>query len=135
MCTLYHGTVPMSSRFASPALAKAFFQRAPQDKSLVNLGVWRTGFFTVPATTHPDRVQFHADDYRRKYGASLELEGFEVRYMGQPFQNQLSIHPVDADRRRYEILAWVKRRPVKMTMWIPDRAVPDMQRLGLTLKE
>lgn len=109
--------------------------RPPRDRSLEQLGLWRTGFFTVPDTTPADKIEFHWDSYRRKYGAALEAEGFDVLYMGNPFQNHLSVHPVDADRRRYEIQAWVRRRPKEVHILVPDNAVPQIQRLGLTLKE
>lgn len=120
---------------ASPAYTRALLRRAPHDTSLTDLGLWRKCSFTVPDTTPLDRVMFRSDAYRRQFGAALEIEGFDVLYMGEPYQNTLSVHPVDADRRRFEINAWVRRRPIEMKFWIPDNAVPAMQGLGLTLRD
>ena len=87
------------------------------------------------ASVSKERVEFHFEDYRLKFGKSLEREGWEVLYVGQPFQNVFNLIPTDPDRPRYEIKAWCRRRPVEFTWDIPDKAVPAMQKLGLKLME
>jgi hypothetical protein len=120
---------------ATPAYVKALLGKGQVDTSLSDAGVWKTAGFTVPAFTPQDKIEFAADRYRRKFGMSLEKEGFDVLWMGQPFKNELTMIPVDGDRERYEIKAWCKRRPKEVSILVPDAGVPEMQAMGLKLKD
>ena len=106
----------------------------PADRSLMDGGCWQTATFTVPANVPHERVvaPLIADKYQRRFGSYLESVGFQVLYMGDPTVDAgvLSREP---DRRRYTIRAWCKRRPITTTLTVPDCAVPEMLKRGLTL--
>ena len=104
----------------------------PVDDSLIRGGTWEWCTFEVPIDTPEDRVQFHGDRYMRIFGDGLEKQGFTVKVMSTPevYDGQ---RPVDPDRRRYILWAYVTRRPVTYTIDVPDMSIPAMQRLGLKL--
>lgn len=103
------------------------------DRSLVDGGVWERATFTVPADVPDERVQEAAHKYRSKAADVLQAQGFTILEMVGP---QVTVRPGDPpDRRRYDILSFVKRRPVEMTFDVPDQAVKALQKKGLKLKE
>ena len=104
----------------------------PPDLSLIQNGVWERASFTVPDSVSEERVQFHADKYQRKFGDHLEGVGFTVVAMTEPEIDTGSL-PVDPDRRRYIIWAWVRRRPIIAHMEVEDEAVPTLLKLGMSL--
>lgn len=68
----------------------------------------------------------------RRFGDHLEAQDFKVKAMSTPEEYRGKI-PVDEDRKRYVIWAYISRRPVVHTIDIPDMSVPAMQRLGMNL--
>lgn len=97
-------------------------------------GIWQTATFDVPDGTPEESVQFRSDKYMLKFGDNLESQGFTVKMMSRPEPYKGRV-PTEEGRKRYRIWAFVKRRPIEMTMDIPDIAVPEMLDLGLKLKE
>lgn len=103
------------------------------DLSLIQGGLWERRIFTVPKDTPEERVQFHADRYMKRAGDSLEMEGFQVIYMKRPHIDRCP-YPEDGDRKRYVIMAWVRRRPVELTMDIPEEMIPSALASGMRFK-
>ena len=112
--------------------------RRPADRTLELGGVWERAWFTVPDDVSEERVQFAADKYMRKFGGWLEAKGFTVLAMREPIREPnrnlqaLWTRTDGADRRRYVIWAWCRRRPIDLVMWVPDSAVAAMQGLGMS---
>lgn len=102
------------------------------DRTLINGGFWDRATFTVPEDVPEERVQFHASKYMGRFGSVLEGQGFTVREMLRP---QVSNRLPQGGRRRYDILAFVSRKPIVIKERIPDMLVPKMQRLGMKLVE
>ncbi len=103
------------------------------DQTLTDGGYWDRATFTVPSDTPDERVQFVADRYRAKFGKYLEEQGFTVKKMTKPLVSR-RLFPTEAGRRRYDIYAFVSRRPVELTARVPGVLVPEMQAMGLKLK-
>jgi len=97
-------------------------------------GVWEQGFFTVPNGTPMDRVRAVQHIYMRKYGYCLEGQGFTVMKMTEPTLDLSMLGSVQG-RQKYTMWAWCKRRPQTVHIDIPDNAVTEMQRAGMTLNE
>jgi hypothetical protein len=90
--------------------------------------------FTVPLGTPEDRVQFAADKYMGRFGDALESQGFTVMVMTKPERARL-LDLTEHGRTRYLLFAWVKRRPVEHHLWVPDSAVPILEKQGMKLTE
>ena len=103
------------------------------DRSLEVGGFWERATFTVPADTPDERVQFHADKYIAKAAKVFEAQGCTVLEVTKPIVS-LGHLVTDDDRRRYDIFFWCRRKPIEYTFEIPDKAVPEMQRLGMKIK-
>ena len=95
---------------------------------------WTEGCFTVPDDVSEARVQLRADAYMKKYGRVLEEQSFSVHCITWP-ELYHGLLPVAPDRRKYVIHALVSRRPQVMSFDIPDRMVPEMEKIGLRLAE
>lgn len=96
-------------------------------------GFWDMATLTVPEDTPDERVQFVADKYRAKFGKYLEGQGFTVKKMTKPLISK-RLFPTEEGRRRYDIFAFVSRRPVELNVRVPEILVPEMQAMGLKLK-
>ena len=103
------------------------------DRSLIEGGFWERATFTVPADTPDERVQFHADKYTAKAAKVFEAQGCTVLEVTKPIVS-LGHLVTDADRRRYDIFFWLRRKPVTLEFEIDEKAIPEMQRLGMKLK-
>ena len=95
---------------------------------------WKRAVFTVPATVPDERVELVAYKYERRFGAYLEGQGYQVLDMGRPKRDPMDL-PIDGDRKRYRILAIVRRKPFVFTIDVPDYQVPDLVAAGAVLKE
>lgn len=102
------------------------------DLSLIHNGFWERRVFTVPTDTPEERVELVADRYMQRAGDSLEREGFRVIYMQKPHLDRCP-YLEDEDRKRYVIMAWVRRRPVEITMDIPEVMIPSALASGMQL--
>jgi len=102
------------------------------DRTLIDGGLWERATFTVPDGTSDSQVQFQASKYMARFGRVLEGQGFTVKEMLKP---QVSNRLPERGRRRYDILAFVSRRPAIIRESIPDILVPSMQLKGMTLVE
>lgn len=108
-------------------------ERLTANKMSALTGVWERATFTVPDTVPDERVRAESLKYMGRFGKALEAQGFIVREMLRP---QVSVRqiPTEQGRRRYDIFAFVSRRPVVSTLDIPDKLVTGMQARGLRLK-
>ncbi len=104
-----------------------------QGKTLTDGGYWDRATFTVPSDTPDERVQFVGDRYRAKFGEYLEEQGFSVKKMSRPLVSR-RLFPTEQGRRRYDLFAFVSRRPVELNVRVPEILVPEMQARGLRLK-
>jgi len=102
------------------------------DRTLIDGGLWERATFTVPEDVSDERVRFEAHKYMRRFGRSLEGQGFTIKEMLRP---QVSNRLPEKGRRRYDILAFVSRAPVVIRENIPDTLVTEMQLKGMTLVE
>ena len=94
-------------------------------------GWWRErATFSVPKGTPLERVLFHAQKYMVRFGEALESQGYTVLKMTLPQIDKREAPPIPPDRDRYKMIAWVQRRPIEQRLWVPDVAVPAMERLG-----
>ena len=104
------------------------------DQTLEQGGTWEFCTFEVPFEVPDEAVP--QSDYAEKcmhlFGDELEKNGFQVLAMTRAEKDK-SPRPVDPDRKRFRLWAWVKRDPVTMTLDIPDQAVPSMLELGMRL--
>ena len=99
------------------------------DDTVAKGWVQRRAIFTVPVGTPDERVQFNAGRYQRKFGGQLEKDGFRVMDMSKPIK--VLNHPLpDPTRIMYGILARVTRRPVALTMELPDLVAAELERRG-----
>lgn len=99
-------------------------------------GTWRKAVFEVPRGTSPDLVQFRADKYMLRFGKMLEeKDGCTVVVMTLPRHDPVPYPAVPADRDRYAIYAFVRRRPTLVHYEIPDELVPVALKHGLKLAE
>ena len=98
---------------------------------------WKTGYFDVPITYSEEQVRWIAPKYLRRFGEYLELEGFTVLQMLPPqASGEISQHLFSQpDTKRWTIFARVTRQPQTIHVDIPDYAVPEMEKVGLTLQE
>ena len=98
--------------------------------------IWKKGYFDVPTWYTEEQVTSIAPKYTRRFGESIEREGFFVVSMLKPVVSGDIEHKVfcQPDTRRYTIFAEVTRQPQVIKYDIPDYAVPEMQKV-LTLKE
>ena len=103
------------------------------DRSLELGGYWERATFTVPIDTPDERVQFNADKYTAKAAKVYEAQGCTVLNFTKPFVS-LGHLVTDADRRRYDIFFWCRRKPITLEFQIPEKAIPEMQRQGMKLK-
>lgn len=99
--------------------------------------IWTTGYFDVPFHYGEEQVQWVAPKYMRRFGEYLETQGFVVKQMLKPQVSGKATQNLfgQPDTKRYTIFAEVTRQPVEMHVDIPDYAVPDMEKVGLTLNE
>lgn len=95
---------------------------------------WKRAVFTVPDDVSDERVTLAAYKYERRFGNYLESQGFEVLKMGRPKKDSMDL-PLDGDRKRYRILAIVRRKPFLFTIDVPDYEVPGLVAAGAILKE
>lgn len=97
-------------------------------------GIWERATFTVPDSTPDERVKFESSKYMGRFGRALEAQGFIVKEMLLP---QVSVRkiPTEPGRRRYDIFAFVARKPVVSHFDVPDAQVPEMVAGGLKLNE
>ena len=91
--------------------------------------------FTVPEDVPHERVLFNQDKYQVKAGDVYEKQGFTVLWMSDAEidSRQSVVGGCDPDRRPYRIRSYCRRRPVEITMDIPEEAIPEAQRLGMKL--
>ena len=113
--------------------SKGLTNRSYADRSLAENGVWERASFTVPLPTSEEKVQWHAGTYQNRFGKHLERQGFTVLKMTPP--SRITNEPVDDDRKKYAIYAWVRRRPSTFTLEVPDEKVLAMMSLGMKLNE
>ena len=109
----------------------------PVDQTIAQGGTWERASFTVPTGTPEERVQSVLAERKMSiFGDVLERQDFKVLMMAKPERVQSrSLERFEPDRTRYVIWAFCRRRPVEHNLWVPDAAVPAMQRLGMELKE
>lgn len=109
----------------------------PRMWTLEQMFVWQKASYTVPGAVSEERVQATGDKYRRKFGKSLESEGWRVLGMEGPTLDRsvLAYGLTDPDRRRYIIYAKVTRRPETITVDVPDEDVPLYEKAGFKLTE
>lgn len=103
-------------------------------RSVKQGGYWEKCTFTVPDKVSEERVQLLGHKYMNKFGAFLESEGLTVRQMMAPVIDSRPL-PVEPDRRRYIIFAFVSRRSFEPVFSVPDQYVPEMLKAGLRLLE
>ena len=98
---------------------------------------WERASFDVPATVPDEVVQTKAGVYMARFGQHLERQGFIVLDILRPVVADSTDHKLfsQPDRRRYHIFALVTREPRTVSYDIPDYAVPQMQKVGLSLQE
>jgi hypothetical protein len=97
-------------------------------------GSWERASFTVPTGTSEERVQSVLADRKMSiFGDVLERQDFKVLMMAKP--ERVESRSLEPDRTRYVIWAFCRRRPVEHNLWVPDAAVPAMERQGMELKE
>ena len=96
-------------------------------------GIWERGTFTVPKDRPDARVQSVAYKYMRRFGEALERQGFEVLEIIGPVVSQGKME-AEPGRKRYDCFARARRKPVTVTIEIPEKLIPEMQSKGLKLK-
>src|SRR3990167_7419715 len=69
--------------------------------------VWEKASYTVPNSVSEERVRDTAWRYKRKWGKSLEFQGWTVLEMGEPELDRsvVGFGLTDSDRRRYVLYA------------------------------
>jgi len=99
-------------------------------------GFWFQGSFYVPILTPDSRGQDQAPFFKKQFAEKLEGEKYhlKVHHITNPTLYRGGI-PVPGDLKKYEMWAWVSRRPEVMKLSVPDAYVPMLQRLGLKLKD
>ena len=106
----------------------------PVDSSTVLGYHYESCYFHVPAEKTDEQVRSQVvDKYKRKFGNTLEMQGWQVLAMDEPYIWTDCPHEVDEDRRPYRMWARVRRRPVELRVEVPDEAVPEMLKLGMSL--
>ena len=97
--------------------------------------VWEKASYTVPNTVSEERVRDTAWRYKRKWGKSLEFQGWMVLEIGEPELDRsvVAFGLCDPDRRRYVIYAKVTRRPQTITLDVPDADIAIYQKAGWKL--
>lgn len=97
--------------------------------------VWQKGTFSVPGDITEERVQFAGEKYRRKFGAALELQGFQVLGMDGPFYDGsvVAIGITEPDRKRYVMWARARRPVVEFKVDVPDEDIGLYQKAGFNL--
>ena len=96
-------------------------------------GIWERGTFTVPEDIPDVRVQDVAYKYLRRFGEALERQDFEVLEIIGPVVSG-GMMRAEPGRKRYDCFARVRRKPVTVTIEIPEKLIPEMQTKGLKLK-
>ena len=96
-------------------------------------GVWERDTFTVPVSITEEQVSMASHKYMRKFCECLEAQGFTVKSTIAPKRSERLQMMTPPDRKRYDLWAFVTRAPVKLTLDIPDRAVPELERVGMKL--
>ena len=96
-------------------------------------GVWERGTFTVPVTTTEEQVNLASHKYMRRFGECLEAQGFTIKSMIAPKRSERLKMMTPPDRKRYDLWAFVTRQPHEIHIDIPDKAVPEMEKVGMTL--
>lgn len=109
------------------------------DTSVEDGGVWQTAHFDVPSDTFHERVLLEGQKYRSKFGNQLEVVGFTVLQMSNPLKVEQNERTpghlrVPPDRTRYRLVAWCTRRPIEITIDLPDNQVEAALRAGAKLK-
>ncbi|KKM68982.1 hypothetical protein LCGC14_1455460 [marine sediment metagenome] len=99
------------------------------DRTLINGGFWERATFTVPKDVSDERVQSYADKYTAKGGKAFEAQGFTVLKVTTP-RVSLSHLVTEADRRRYDIYFFLKRKPVEVRVEVPEILHPHMLAKG-----
>ena len=99
--------------------------------------IWRRASFTVPAEAPEQLVQDAGHLYRQRFGEALEKQGFTILGFDGPHVDEGMVMGAltDPDRRRYKLWAKVCRRPVTVTVDVPDKDVPLYLQCGYKLKE
>ena len=99
--------------------------------------VWEKAAYTVPGHVSEERVQDTAYKYKKKFGNSLEFQGWTVLGFDGPKEDRSVIAQglTDPDRRRYVLYAKVTRRPRTITVDVPDQDVHIYQKAGFKLTE
>ena len=88
----------------------------------------------MPGDTPHERVMAVAYKYKNKLGKHLEAQGFTVLEMLPPQITQGRLL-TDRDRKRYDLFAFVTRRPREVHIDVLDIVVPELQAKGLKLNE
>ena len=102
------------------------------DRSLERGGFWERATFTVPIEVSDERVQNRADKYTAKAAKVFEAQGCTILNFTKPVVS-LGHLVTDPDRRRYDIFFWLRRKPITYKFRIDEKAIPEMQRLGMKL--
>lgn len=94
--------------------------------------IWKSATFTVPVDVSDERVQFAADKYMGRFGDSLEKQEFQVLHMGKPAEDRgvVARGMTPPDRRAYVVWAKVRRRPITITVDVPDEDIPLYEAAG-----
>ena len=99
-----------------------------------NDSFWERGTFTVPDGVPLDKVKYVAADYMSRMGRTLERKGYRVERMLPP-RESIYLIPYTPGRTRYDVYAFISKKPELVHYDIPDQLVPEMEALGLKLNE
>lgn len=96
-----------------------------------------SGFYDVPDWYTYEEVLNVYPRYAKKLGEHWESQGYEIVKMFLPVKSSNTVHQIfcQPDQVRYSIRALITRKPEEIHLDIPDEAVPEMQKIGLTLTE